>query len=372
MKKSLMIDKEFRTEITTSLNEKFYRMEKVWRVLTTAYNLNEKFPMRHNVILSGRGGFGKSEGVKAFLELTNEKPFVVAGYKQMGPEQLNGGVDWESWMKNSAFTMNFVKSLWNHKIVIIEEGLDLNEDTMASMREHITSLIFSAGQHQPIATKMIVICTNVEPEDISGSSQSLEALMQRFPHRLKVDWSHLNETEQLQGYALLSKRELEDSIPDTFLYRVVNKLSGTSLQMQYSPRQCIQLAQTVATCYQMEENTIAAVAEAFESFGIQDAEYDNYQRRIAEAKVSAELQSITQGIERMKHNLSIKGASEATLKAGMQYVQDVQKSLTQVITENATFTQKTTDDYATAYLLFDNTKKHIKELGAEIMFKDVN
>lgn len=369
MKTNLAIDKQWHNEIKETLNRRFYRMEKVWQILTTAYNLNEKFPMRHNVILSGRGGGGKSEGVKAFFEEVGEKPFVVAAYKQMGPEQLNGGVDWESWMKNSTFTMNFVKSLWNHKIVIIEEGLDLNEDTMASMREHITSLIFSAGQHQEIKTTMIVICTNVEPEDIAGSSQSLEALMQRFPHRLKVDWSHLGETEQLQGYALLSKREIEEIIPVSELTRIVSKLSGTCLQMQYSPRQCIQLAQTVAVCYQMEENVIAAVAEAFESFGIQDAEYDNYQRRIAEAKVASELRTLRDQIAKVDANLAQKAVGIETLKSGVLFIEQMQSNLIQVLQENATFTGRTQADYADVFKEVSAFIAKTKVLAGEIALR---
>jgi len=157
--------------------------------------------LKENVLLYGKGGHGKSEVTEAFMNkalelgLITEKPFVQALGEGLTEEALFGGLEMKKFLENGEYEYLVKNSFMDHEIVVFEEIFDAPAPILLSLKDIITSGYFRKG-HQTfkIKTKMIIGLTNKSKEAFS-EDDSLEALVQRFPATVKVEWDSYTKTD---------------------------------------------------------------------------------------------------------------------------------------------------------------------------------
>ena len=319
----------------------FVNMEQTFDTLWKSANLNSVFPMRHNVVAWGPGGYGKSEAISSYLyELTAIEPKVISLHEQIGVTEAHGGIDLQEWIKNNRFTINFDNSWMNHEIVIFEEGLSVPKEVLAALRQTITSRIYSLGQTRNVKTWMIVIATNEDITEIARYSQSMEAFSQRFPIRIKVDWSHLTPASRISSFIGLAKRHLQDLTNDE--REKISRLIGECCEYcDFSPRQCIQLAQNANMTKEMYGNIISRFKDTLIEMGIDPTSLPDYEQLrknelliAANNEINIEIDRINQAVTDLTKKLATSQTTIDELKAGSAYLNIMQKNLTTVLAKH--------------------------------------
>ncbi len=161
-----------------------------------------------NCILYGEGGYGKSEMTLAFLKAMGypeEEIGVFSVSNETSVEEMFGNVDLEKLAVDKKYRIKIESSVWNKEVVVLEEAFDGNPATMAALKQMLTSGYFEYNDQKfKIKTKMVVICTNKSPNEFNiHKTDSIDALIQRFPIKLKVKW--LNHTPESYKKLLLSR-----------------------------------------------------------------------------------------------------------------------------------------------------------------------
>jgi MoxR-like ATPase len=164
----------------------FVFMEDVGKVLNLAINTEE------NVILYGKGGYGKSEFTMEFLNELGIEPYVITMGSGMTTDRLFGGLDLQKFNETGKIEYLVENSFMNHEYVIFEELFDAPDFILEQLKDILSSGCFRNGnQLFPIQTRVIVCCTN-KTRDEFAKNNSLKALMERFPLELEVKWDNHN------------------------------------------------------------------------------------------------------------------------------------------------------------------------------------
>jgi hypothetical protein len=146
----------------------------------------------NNIILFGRGGYGKSQMTKDWFDLQGISYFKVDGNPNMRYEQLMGGVDMLALKEKGKTEYLMEDSFMNHEYVIFEEGLDIPVHVISALKSILEDKEFvQNGKRIPIKTKMIVMLTNKRRSEVQKDWSS-SAIMERFPLELEVDWGNMN------------------------------------------------------------------------------------------------------------------------------------------------------------------------------------
>lgn len=178
--------KEYATtdKIYETLKKKFINTSGVSEVLKNAISNNM------NVILFGKGGFGKSEMCGELFgcnELKN-RVFIKSLSEATTEEDLFGGINVKKMTDTGVIEYNCENSFANKEIVIFEEIFDANPRVLAALKDTLTSKeIRNGNQRFPIKTKIIIGLTNKTYDDVI-QDDSTEALTQRFPIAYKLEY----------------------------------------------------------------------------------------------------------------------------------------------------------------------------------------
>lgn len=160
----------------------FVFMDKTKEVLDIAYGLGK------NVILFGKGGYGKSEFVEAFFKEKGIKPFTVQMGSGMTQDRLFGGMDLKKFSETGEILYLADKSFMNHEYVIFEELFDAPDFILETLKAVLSSKVLqNGGNEYALKTKLIICCTN-KTRDEFAKNDSLKALMERFPLEQEVKW----------------------------------------------------------------------------------------------------------------------------------------------------------------------------------------
>jgi len=191
-------------------------MEDMADALTRGVRLNQ------NVILYGRGGHNKSEGTELILNLMKkeglitEEPFVLTCGDGLTEEGLFGGINIKKFKDTGELEYLFKNSFLEHEVVVFEEIFDAPPQVLLALKDVMTSKKARKGnQVHPCKTKIFIGLTNKSKEDFS-EDDSLEALAQRFPLTLKVEWDSYSKN----NFTSLFKKVFGD----TFFNRNKGKL----------------------------------------------------------------------------------------------------------------------------------------------------
>lgn len=164
----------------------FVFMEDVSKVLNLAINTEE------NVILYGKGGYGKSEFTMEFLNELGIEPYVITMGSGMTIDRLFGGLDLAKFNETGKIEYLIENSFMNHEYVVFEELFDAPDFILEQLKDILSSGCFRNGnQLFPIKTRVIICCTNKTREEFAKNN-SLKALMERFPLELEVKWDNHN------------------------------------------------------------------------------------------------------------------------------------------------------------------------------------
>lgn len=164
----------------------FVYMEDTLNALNVAYNTNK------NIVLYGRGGFGKSEVVKYFLSTKGiENPFTQVMGSGTTVEKLYGGVNVSNFIgDNPTGKIEYLteNSFLEHEVVIFEELFDARDIVLESLKHTLSSgYLMNGSQIVPVKTKVIFCCTNRTREEFAKDN-SIKALLERFPLEKEVKW----------------------------------------------------------------------------------------------------------------------------------------------------------------------------------------
>lgn len=224
----------------------FVYMDNVNKILNVALNTEE------NIILFGKGGYGKSEYTIEFLRELGIEPFVLTMGSGMTTDRLFGGLDLRTFNETGKIEYLVENSFMNHEYVIFEELFDSPDFILEQLKDILSSGYFRNGtQIVPIRTKLIVCCTNKTREEFAKNN-SLKALMERFPLELEVKWDNHNRIT----YENLLNTKL--GFADPLLTYVLEQYASQGVTI--SPRIAIKAAKIIAQCGPDSLNFIADFA----------------------------------------------------------------------------------------------------------------
>lgn len=226
--------KEINTQQTKDSLNNFIFTEEVGKALDLAFITGE------NVILYGKGGFGKSEMAEAYLRGKKVDIYIKTMGNGTTTDSLFGGIDIKEFNDTGKIEYLVENSFMNHEYVILEELFDAPDYILEQLKDILTSKVFRNGtQTFPIKTKLIICCTNKSREEFS-KNDSLKALMERFPLELKVEWDNYTR----DTYDKLFRHVLKSS--DNELCYILEKLAQNGSVI--SPRTAIKAAKIVNSC----------------------------------------------------------------------------------------------------------------------------
>jgi hypothetical protein len=221
----------------SSLLNNYVFMETVEKALDTSFATNQ------NIVLYGKGGFGKSEFIKDYLQEKGLEPFVFTMGSGTTTDRLFGGTDLKNFIgENANGKIEYLveNSFMNHEVVVFEELFDAPDFILEQLKDILSSKIFRNGsQVFPIKTKQIICATNKTREEF-GVNLSLKALLERFPLEIKVEWKAYDQTSYEK--LLVTKTGFADPL----LINILQEFSKANKPV--SPRIALEAAKLLALC----------------------------------------------------------------------------------------------------------------------------
>ena len=143
-----------------------------------------------NIILHGPGGFGKTQIVKKFLEISGLKCSTIVGYEDMEVDGLLGVVNIKKLTEEAIYEICFEKSVFrNPGVLVLEEFLDARPSTAAALKDILTEGGMRRGTELVESLiSSVIICTNKSPDEMSTTSSSAAFYRERFPIVVHVAW----------------------------------------------------------------------------------------------------------------------------------------------------------------------------------------
>ena len=247
-KKSKEVNTEKVTEVINNIAEEvflenteeklsqFVFMDKVRTILDLSVETGK------NVILHGRGGYGKSEFTEAYLNARGITPYTITMGSGMTTDRLFGGVDLKQFHDSGKIEYLIENSFMAHEYVVFEELFDAPDFILEQLKDIISSGVFRNGnQVFEIKTKNIICCTNKTREEFSKNN-SLKALMERFPLEMEVKWENHNAI----SYTLLLEAKFGENSADPMLIYILDAFSRKGIFI--SPRIAIVAAELMNVC----------------------------------------------------------------------------------------------------------------------------
>jgi len=195
---------------------------KEWMNNTTAHFVNSEKERRaallslvgkKHTIWSGPGGYNKSGFWDRVLSsIDGIEPYVQTIAEDMDSGRLFGGIDIKKFNDpdDPAIIYNVNRSWIKREYVVFEEMLDGPPSSLAAIKDAITSGFLRNGEQvEPVHTKTIIGLTNHDPREIAQMGRYIEALLERFPIQVKVEW----ETHTKADFAELYESVLSADPP---------------------------------------------------------------------------------------------------------------------------------------------------------------
>lgn len=214
--------------------ESFIFMESTTKAIEVALKTEQ------NLVLYGKGGYGKSEFLLELLRDLGIEPYVITMGTGMTTDRLFGGFDIKTFNESGKMEYLVDNSFMNHEYVIFEELFDAPDFILEQLKDILSAKVFRNGsQVFPIRTKLIFCATNKTRGEFSKNN-SLKALMERFPLEHNVKW----ETHTREDYEQLFMTKLGYSDPLlTYVLAAYDEAGHT-----VSPRIALSAAEVLEAC----------------------------------------------------------------------------------------------------------------------------
>lgn len=176
----------------------FVNAEKVGEVLSLAVASDKLTP----VIMHGRGGHGKSEITRAVFkareQLLGHKYGIQSFGEGMTEARMYGGINMKALNCNENPRQEFQVegSFLNYENYLFEELFDAPPVVLLSLKDTLTSRCLNNGsQKYEMKTLMLIAATNKNPAEITEMGSSYEALVERFPLQICVEWESYRQED---------------------------------------------------------------------------------------------------------------------------------------------------------------------------------
>ena len=181
-------------KLKAEVGKDFFEMDSVVEALYVALTSGL------NIILYGPGGFGKTQVVKKFLQVSGLNSSTIVGYEDMEVDGLLGVVDIKKLTEEAKYEIKFENSVFaNPGILILEEFLDARPSTAAALKDILTEGGYRRGNlFVESLISSVVICTNKSPDDMSTTVSSAAFYRERFPIVVNVAWEAFDTDSYLR------------------------------------------------------------------------------------------------------------------------------------------------------------------------------
>jgi hypothetical protein len=218
-------------KLKADVGKYFFEMDSVVEALYFA--LTSGF----NIILYGPGGFGKTQVVKKFLEVSGLNSSTIVGYEDMEVDGLLGVVDIKKLTEEAIYEIRFENSVFaNPGILILEEFLDARPSTAAALKDILTEGGYRRGStFVESLISSVIICTNKSPEDVSKTASTAAFYKERFPIVIEVHWTNFDAQTYLKYLQHIKPAQCLES-PDAYMIIAELAARTSSNGLIVSPR----------------------------------------------------------------------------------------------------------------------------------------
>ena len=203
-------------ELISALTERYPNVpETVEAVSVSLINHN-------NCILYGRGGHAKSGIIQDAItilkgeEFYHTQVFLHACSSESSSDHFIGYADAKTYRETGVKNYITDNIMYNFKIVVLEEGLDLPEDFPPGMRDPLTRKQYCNGfTCVPSRMESLFICTNVDPH-LWAKTDSQKAFVDRFHYIVKSEWNNYEAESFDRMFASMGILDAQAKLVSTF------------------------------------------------------------------------------------------------------------------------------------------------------------
>jgi MoxR-like ATPase len=194
-----------------------------------------------NMIMFGRGGFGKSEMCDELFNVPElrDRVFIKSLSEATTEEDLFGGVNIKKMTDTGVIEYNVEDSFANSEIVIFEEIFDANPRVLAALKDTLTAKEVRNGKQRfKIKTKLIIGLTNKSYDEVI-TDDSIEALTQRFP----ISYNLQYDLQKIDVFGLVLNRY--PGIPNNRINAILELFKDRKVIEVLSPRKILEIAKYI-------------------------------------------------------------------------------------------------------------------------------
>lgn len=230
-----------KTDVRQLLREKFVKSDEVGELL------NASIRSEKNILIFGKGGYGKSEMMTHALKRLDisEYSFIKSFGEGLSDSELYGGTNIKVLKDTGKIEYNLVDSFVENHIVIFEELFDAPPIVLTYLKDTLTSGFVRNGRQQyPIKCKIIIGLTNKQPSDVA-KDDSRKALLERFHLQKELYWESHNKNDYAMllrktFHKRLASKEFDSNASDFYLNTYTDLVAKASKSGEkISPRVCI-------------------------------------------------------------------------------------------------------------------------------------
>jgi hypothetical protein len=213
--------KEFRAFVSKSMVHAEEAAEAMITSYNTCMNLDPStgksmgYEPSNSFYIYGSPGYGKSKLIELFIEFMRLEGIIAEGeevfrlnfHKEMTADSIIGPLDMELFNKEGKFTKKVEEGFGAYRFAFFAEMSDASEDTLAYLKETLTSNTIKDGSRiYKLNTCMVVADSNIDPGEFSHSDTT-QAIIERFPVEHHMTWPSHKVEDYYEGLKRSSRNK---------------------------------------------------------------------------------------------------------------------------------------------------------------------
>lgn len=270
------------------------------------------------ILFYGRGGHGKSEMVRAIFEarkqLHNEDYGIQSFGEGMSEYKIYGGINLKALNCPENPREEFFpdRSFLNKRNYLFEELFDAPPVVLLSLKDTLTSKQLNNGhQSYEMKTLMLIAATNKNPAEIAEMGSSYEALVERFPLQVSVEWDSYKQEDFYKLFMTADSNSSTVSISPDLKKVLAGLIADAHSKGQWiSPRQamvCLSAVRASATIQgrrEVKEDDLWSIKFIPGTDGILDDLEQNLERVRAVREATEALEKCKTQTKEIAHKLA--------------------------------------------------------------------